>query len=209
MAVQTYWTEKTGGGYRPCFVQADGLERRDSPIVADKVEALKAARAALETDNRERERKAAFRACPMAESFLAVLLQDLQHSESDEATSEGREARDTGTIYDCPDSTFRAAVAECESFLAAIAAHLAAVPDGALAGLDLANRYTLEQMGSDLYLERAGHGAGFRDRDSWSDDREENRAIGEALSDLVESRHSLEAYLGDDGQTYICGKESA
>jgi hypothetical protein len=209
MAVQTYWAEKTGGGWRPCWTQADGLERRDSPIEADKLAAYKVARAALESHNRERERKAAFRACPMAESFLAVLLQDLQHSESDEACTEEREARDSGTIYTCPDSTFRAAVAECESFLAAIAAHLAAVPDGALAGLDLASCYTLEQMGSDLYLERAGHGAGFRDRDAWSDDRDENAAIGETLSDLVESRSSLEVYLGDDGQAYICGRESA
>jgi hypothetical protein len=157
----------------------------------------------------ETEREAAFKACPMARDFLATLLQDAQLSEADEACSDEREARDSGTIYDCPDSTFRAAVADCEAFLAAIRLHLATVPDGALAGLDLANRYTLAQMGSDLYLERAGHGAGFRDRDTWSDDSDENRAIGEALSDLVESRSSLESYFGDDGRVYICGSETA
>lgn len=152
----------------------------------------------------EQEREAVFKASPMVRGFLATLLEDLQHSESDEACGEGREARDTGTIYDCPDSTFRAVVAECESFVAGLAkdSHGRNALDLAL---DYApNGYSLEQAGADLYLERAGHGAGFRDR-----------GIGRAgawLSDTVDSVFgvaSLEAYLGDDGRTYICGKESA
>jgi hypothetical protein len=149
----------------------------------------------------ESERKAIMRANPMVEGFLSTLLEDLQHSESDEACTEDREARDTGTIYDCPDSTFRAAVAECESFVAGLAKD-----SHGRNGLDLAldyapNGYTLEAAGSDLYLERAGHGAGFRDR-----------GLGRAgawLSDGVDSRSSLEAHLGDDGRAYICGKERA
>lgn len=152
----------------------------------------------------EQERNAVFQASPMVRGFLATLLEDLQHSESDEACTEGREARDTGTIYTCPDSTFRAVVADCESFVAALAR------DGhGRNALDLAldyapNGYSLEQAGSDLYLERAGHGAGFRDR-----------GLGRAgawLSDGVDSAFgvaNLEAYLGDDGQAYICGRESA
>lgn len=158
----------------------------------------------------EEERKAAFRANPAAESFLATLLEDAQLHESDEACGEEREARDSGTIYDCPDGTYRVAMANCEAFLAAIREALAAVPDQALAGLDLDNRYTMERLGADLYLKRAGHEAGFRDRvDTWSDDREENDAIGERLSELVDSRGSLESYFGDDGRLYVCGWERA
>lgn len=155
---------------------------------------------------RERNRKAIFHADKMAESFLSVMLQDMQFSENDEATTEEREPRDVGTIWTVPDSTFRACLMECADFRLAISDHLAAVPDGALAGLDLDGYGIAEQLGSDLYLERAGHGAGFRDRDSWSDDRDECNAIGEALSGLVHS--GFESYLGDDGQAYICGREN-
>lgn len=152
----------------------------------------------------EQERKAAFAANPMAESFLATLLQDAQLSENDSACVEEREPMDSGTIYDCPDSTFNLAMRECQRFRDAITQAIVTVPDGALAGLDTDCRYTLEAIGSDLYLERAGHGAGFRDRDIWSDDSDECRAIGEALSDLVE-RGAVESYFGDDGKLYASG----
>jgi hypothetical protein len=148
----------------------------------------------------EIERKAAFSAKPMAESFLATLLEDAQLSENEEAFSEEREARDVGTIYDCPGDLFKLALDECEAFGLDIALALARVPDGALVGLDRDCRHTAAQLGSDLYLERAGHGAGFRDRDTWSEDRDECRAIGEALSGLV--RTGLETTLGDDGKLY-------
>lgn len=72
----------------------------------------------------------------------------------------------------------------------------------------LDDRYLCERIGADLYLERAGHGAGFRDRDCWHDRPSAARIIGEALSAAVPSRGSLETYIGDDGETYIFGKES-
>lgn len=155
----------------------------------------------------EDERKAIFRDSPMVLGFLSTLLQDAQHHESDEACEAEREARDSGTVYDCPDSTFRAVVAECEAFLAACEerAKRSILLTATLEDLDT----LAESVGSDLYLERYGHGAGFRDRSFWSDDRDENRRIGELLSECVDSRGSLETYLGDDGQCYICGKESA
>lgn len=152
-----------------------------------------------------------FLARPMVMGFLSTLLEDLQLSENEEACTEEREARDTGTIYSCPDSTFRAAVAECDAFESAcrnapVSRNGQSVDIGTLCRESLF--YVKARIGSDLYLERAGHGAGFRDRDIWSDDREENKAIGEALSDVV-SGTGLETYLGDDGEAYICGSENA
>jgi hypothetical protein len=44
-----YWTERTGGGFRPCYVQPNGLEVRNLPIETDMAAALKSARAALAT----------------------------------------------------------------------------------------------------------------------------------------------------------------
>jgi hypothetical protein len=150
----------------------------------------------------EIERKALFASSPMVESFLAVLLQDAQLHENDEACTEEREAYNSGTIYACSDETLAIVVKECERFTAAIAAHLAAVPDGALVGLDLTCRYTLEHIGSDLYLERAGHGAGFRDRRIWSDDSDENNAIGETLSGLV-TPGGVDFHFDDDGTLFV------
>ena len=43
-----YWIERTGGGFRPCYVQPNGLEVRNLPIEADKLAALKSARAGCE-----------------------------------------------------------------------------------------------------------------------------------------------------------------
>jgi hypothetical protein len=148
----------------------------------------------------EESRRNTFKASPMVESFLGVLLQDAQHSESDEACTEGREARDVGTIWNCPESTFRYAATACRTF------------ESALYGkerLQEAVGANASQAGSDLYLEMAGHGAGFRDRDLWSDDSDENREIGEALSAAADKCGRLESYLGDDGRLYICGAEAA
>lgn len=149
----------------------------------------------------EAERKGLFLANSLVESFLSVLLQDLQLGEDDEACSEGREPRDSGTIYDCPESTLRAALVETDAFRAKIAA------DSRLAHL-LDDPRALDQIGSDLYMERAGHGVGFADR-TWHDDNgEESAWIGERLSALVATRSSLETYLGDDGRAYVFGSEA-
>lgn len=149
----------------------------------------------------EATRKRVFRREPMAREFLSVMLQDLQYTENDEACTAGREARDTGTIYSCPDSTFRAALRYCERFRAyfdrapRIAAILARCED---------------QAGSDLYLRMAGHGAGFGDRNCWHEDGKLNELIGDVFdAKAIEVCGRLECYLGDDGVAYICGKESA
>jgi hypothetical protein len=45
--MQRYWAEKTTNGYRPCYTQADGLERRDLPTRDTMLEALTDARRAM------------------------------------------------------------------------------------------------------------------------------------------------------------------
>lgn len=160
----------------------------------------------------ESERKAIFSAYPMVSGFLSTMLQDAQYSEMDYACEQEREELDVGTIYTCPDATLRAVINECETFLTALRAASSASHDQSevlshLEEFDV-DSADLEAIGSDLYLERAGHGAGFQDRDIWHSDPVKNRGIGDALSLLVESR-SFETYLGDDGSLYISGKEEA
>lgn len=153
----------------------------------------------------ESEREAAFRANPLIRGFLSTALEDLQFNENETACQEEREARDTGTIYDCPDETFQRAKDECEAFLASARA----APELIECGFTLAEfiessfPFVREHIGSDLYLERAGHGAGFRDRTIWADGYTENREIGERLSAAVNPRGTLEIYLGDDGCAYF------
>lgn len=139
----------------------------------------------------EATRWLAFSASPMLSGFLSTLLADLQLTERDEACQEEREERDTGTIWDCPDATFTAARAICDRFW-----YAAPVEE---------SDCDSEQLGSDLYMEMAGHGVGFSDR-SHDDDRDESARIAEQLSAAVDGR--LETYLGDDGAAYIYGRES-
>lgn len=56
--------------------------------------------------------------------------------------------------------------------------------------------------GHDFWLTRQGHGAGFWDG-GWPED------VGEKLTDLAHAFGMFELYLGDDGQIYACGHESA
>lgn len=142
------------------------------------------------TSERETERKAAFRASPLLSGFLSVALQDLQYSENDEACREGWEARDVGTIWDCPDETFNRARVICDAFYAAA---------GPVIGESACD---LEQIGSDSYLETAGHGAGFSDR-RHDDDRDESARIADSLSSAVDGSRGLEMYIGDDGKAYF------
>jgi hypothetical protein len=139
----------------------------------------------------EESRRDSFKASPMLESFLGTLLEDAQLSENEER---GDAARDVGTIWNCPESTFKRAYEAVRKF------------DSALYGkerLQEAVGANASQAGSDLYLEMAGHGAGFYDRDCWADDRDECREIGQALSDAAGTCGRIESYVGDDGRTYL------
>lgn len=138
----------------------------------------------------ESERKTAMKDCPILCDYLATALADLQYTEDDESCSDDREARDSGTVYDCPDETFLKALQDCQRFMSDCAAYLASD--------DLPNRYRQwdsgpingKTIGSDLYLTRAGHGTGFWEYDAAPLDNwcERNRISG--------------LYFGDNGQAY-------
>jgi len=52
-----------------------------------------------------------------------------------------------------------------------------------------------EQAGSDFWLTRNGHGAGFWDRD-------ESLGFNDELSSLAESMGAIDVYVGGDGKLY-------
>lgn len=133
----------------------------------------------------------------MAQAFLGVLLEDLQMSENEEATMEEREPRDCGTIWTAPESTVSYAIEACRNFESAIRRD-----DELVTAVEMAS----DQAGSDLYMEMAGHGVGFADRECWNADRDTNASIAERLSALVKSS-SLETYIGDDSRAYVVGGE--
>ena len=105
----------------------------------------------------ESERKVAFRANPLIEGFLSTALEDLQFTENETACQEEREARDTGTIYDCPDETFQRAKDECDAFIAAAmtAPEMTECDFTLVEFIESSFAFVQEHIGSDLYLERA------------------------------------------------------
>lgn len=162
-------------------------------------------RAAAAIAEREAARNAAFRACPILSAYVSTLLEDLQHSESDEACTEGREPRDSGTVYTLPDSEFEKCRASCERFAAenaeAIAAAMELEPGEP--GLQYTtHRYmTADRIGSTFYMMRVGHGVAFTDDGD-----------APALQSLAEAARNFgymeSAYFGDDGRVYLCGGEA-
>ncbi len=136
----------------------------------------------------EASRREAFRASPLLMGFLSTLLEDLQHSEREEAFQDEREERDVGTIWGCPVATFTAARTICDAFYAA-----APVEESDCSS---------DQLGSDLYMESVGHGVGFSDRDHGDLGYDD---VAERLSAAVAGR--LETYTGDDGAAWIVGRE--
>lgn len=146
----------------------------------------------------ETVRRDAFKRSPILESFLATALQDLQYSEADEACTEERDARDSGTIYDCPDATFataRAMVARFESECAQAIAAAGELEPG-VEGFNYARHYmTPDRIGSRLYLSCVGSGVGFLD-DGNADCLETMEAW--ARANRIES-----PYFGDDDKAYF------
>ena len=55
--------------------------------------------------------------------------------------------------------------------------------------------YRAEQAGTDFWLTRNGHGAGFWDRGL--------EEAGETLSKIAHNMRESDAYVGDDGQMYL------
>jgi hypothetical protein len=148
----------------------------------------------------ETARKADFRANPILSDYLATMLEDFQFSENDEACSEEREERDTGTIYTLNESEYIRHKRDCDKFYADnradIDAALELVPgeEGLRYGRDY---MTHERIGYYFYMVRAGHGVSFTD----------DGTPGEAdcLSNLNKAARafpSFDLYFGDDGEVY-------
>lgn len=129
----------------------------------------------------ETARRADFRACPILASYLSTMLQDLQHTESDESCTEGRDERDSGTIYTLPEETYQTCKAQVMLWY-----------DANRADIDECG-LSDDMIGSTLYLSSVGHGVSFTDRGA--DD----------VLDRLEASVPLwdSAYFGDDGMVYV------
>jgi hypothetical protein len=148
----------------------------------------------------ETQRNADFKACPILSDYIATMLSDLQFREMDEACTDDREERDTGTIYTLNDSLYAKCKADCEAFMAdnatAIEEALALVPgeEGLRYGRDY---MTYDRIGYYFYMSRVGHGVGFTD-DAVPGESECLAALEKAARDAAH----FEPYLGDDGEVY-------
>lgn len=155
----------------------------------------------------ESERKAVFSTVPILADFISVMLQDLQHTESDESCTDEREQRDTGTIYDCPSETFQTCQTYCERFMAECADDIETVLDAGDSNdsdwlrangfeyLRNPERFTHGGIGSTLYLASVGHGVTFTD--------DGNAPCLERLAQWARDNRFGEPYLGDDSRVYI------
>lgn len=162
-------------------------------------------RAAAAIREREEQRNRDFRACPILSAYVSTLLEDLQHSESDEACTEGREPRDSGTIYTLPDSEFAKCKASCERFAAENAADIEAAQElePGEPGLQYTtHRYmTADRIGSTFYMARVGHGVTFTD--------DGDAPCLQRLAEAARNFGYMEgAYFGDDGRVYLMGGEA-
>ena len=99
------------------------------------------------------------------------------------STNDEGEALDDGD-EELAQETLDAFLADCGAFL------------GEIDELGIAWRDEMEwsQLGSDLWLTRNGHGAGFWDRGLGD--------LGDALSEAAKRQGSCDLYLGDDGLIY-------
>lgn len=147
----------------------------------------------------ERNREADLRANPLLREYIGTMLQDLQFSEADEASSETREARDSGTIYDCPNETFAKCRDDAWKFYeenrADIEAALELIPGEE--GLQYANNrpMTLDRIAYYLWMTRVGHGVAITD--------DGNAPCLQRLDKAAASFGNLDAYFGDDGRAYL------
>ena len=151
----------------------------------------------------EHDRKAAFKAEPMLEDFVATALQDLQLSENDEACEEEREANDSGTIYELRGETFDAMAEIVAKFRADCGEHIAAALDlepgedglryrrGSRSGCHIDE----SELGSTLWLAVTGTGVTFTD--------DGDAPALQAMADWARSQRVEGLYFGDDLGVYL------
>lgn len=146
----------------------------------------------------ETERKAAFKECPILSEYLATALQDLQFGEADNACEDERDARDSGTIYDCPDETFNRAWQDCKEFMAANKRWIQRALDlePGEDGLRYGRRgFDYDRIGYYFYMQRVGHGVGFTDDG-------DDMAL-QIMADYCRINPIEGLYFGDDGAAYF------
>jgi len=146
----------------------------------------------------ETARKAAFDAVPILETYLATALEDAQFYENDNACEDEREARDTGTIYNCPDETFQRAHKDCAAFMEAQARWInrALELEPGEDGLRYGTRgFDHGRIGYYFYMQRVGHGVGFTDDG-------DDQAL-QIMADYCRVNRLEGLYLGDDGRAYF------
>lgn len=150
----------------------------------------------------ESYRKGLFKACPGFSDFVAVALQDLQLSENEEACTEEREARDSGSIY---ESTLTGEAFEqlrqiYTAFRRENAAHIEALTnaqpgDSGFEYLKRPERLTNEGLGSTFWLALTGTGVTFTDDGS--------HPSLEALSEYAAALYCEGLYFGDSGRVHV------
>lgn len=151
----------------------------------------------------EAERKAAFKAEPLLSDFVATALQDLQLSESDEACTDEREARDSGTIYTLEGDTFARLSEIVSRFRAECGEHIAAALElepgedglryrtGPRSGCSI----TESELGATLWLAVTGSGVTFTD--------DGDAPCLQAMADWARSQHCEGLYFGDAGTVHV------
>jgi len=126
---------------------------------------------------------------PTLTKFCQAYLACALWSSSDGSTPQGGEPFDDNySISDIANEAIQKAVADCEKFQA----------DNA-ADIELAE-LTDERAGHCFWLNRNGHGSGFWDEYSRSDDR---CVACHRLSDASHAAGSCDMYMGDDGEIYL------
>jgi len=150
------------------------------------------------TREREAARNTDFKACPILADFIATMLQDLQHTEADQACEEEREQGDTGTIYTLDESVYKTCKRLCEEFMTHNATHI----DEALdlepgePGLQYGRDYvTYERIGSTFYMQLVGHGVSFTD--------DGNAPCLEAMNEYASNLYGAQFYF-DGENVYYC-----
>lgn len=145
-------------------------------------------------------RALAFIANPMLADFVSCALQDLQLTENDEACTDGREPRDSGTIDELAPETFDLLRAICDQFRAdnfeAIERALEFEPGDE--NIPYGKHYiTHERLGSTLWLAVTGSGVTFTD--------DGNAPELEQFAEWARAHRVESLYFGDDEIPYFMG----
>lgn len=128
----------------------------------------------------------------LADSFIAVMLQDLEQTENEQRFIDGKPEIEINR-EDIDADALQQIVRDCQAFYIANENHVHASGACVRDGCDDQAGFA----GSDLYMTRAGHGVGFWDSTCWKPEH------GQPMSDYVDGMGYFEPYIGDDGKVYL------